>query len=68
METLPAELPEETRELYSRLLKQPFQGREAMKQTVQKQIDRLKSSVKDEEVADLTLAEEVHAGRRVVHV
>lgn len=61
MNTLPASLPEETKELYSKSLSQPLKTRSDLSDMVQSQLSSLKAKDQDG-VADLTLAEEIAAG------
>ena len=62
MTVLPADLPEETVELYSKALQQPPLTRDTLKEMVENQLSQLKAAAQDNEEADLTLAEEVASG------
>lgn len=62
MTVLPADLPEETVELYSKALQQPPLTRDTLKDMVENQLSQLKAAAQDNEEADLTLAEEVASG------
>lgn len=62
MLALPPELPEETRELYSKALKQPPLTRDTMRDMVKNQLSHLKVAAQGLDNADITLAEEIVSG------
>lgn len=62
MSVLPADLPEETIELYSKALEQPPLTRDTLRDMVENQLAQLKAAAQNNQEADLTLAEEVASG------
>lgn len=62
MSQLPADLPEETVELYSKALSQTPMPRDHLKEKVQRQLRVLKIRSRNNDQVDFTLAEEIANG------